>query len=335
MSDIEFRNVSVRFGAGRHAMTAVDRVSLRVDSGTVVGLVGESGSGKSTLAKAGVGLVPPSIGAVYVDGKPVATPGRGRRRRSSVQLVFQDPYSSLDPRMTVGASIAEAIPKGKRMSGREIRAEVLETLSLVDLDADHADSYPKALSGGQRQRVAIARALAAKPKVLIADEITSALDTSVQASILNLVRELQRELDLTMLYISHNLAVIRYVCDVVAVMYLGRIVEVATADELLSDPQHPYTKALVGAIPRMGAGPDSATADEAVMAALAQDPPDPRDPPSGCRFHPRCPVGPLSDPSRTICIESDPSMEAVTRVHQSACHFSPVKIEGTRRKIPE
>jgi len=243
-----------------------------------------------------------------------------------VQLVFQDPNSSLDPRMTVGDTIAEAIPRSLNL-GREARGvEVGRVLDLVHLEGEHAGVYPRHMSGGQRQRVAIARALAAQPNVLIADEITSSLDASVQGSILNLVRELQRDLNLTMLYISHNLGVIRYVCDVIAVMHLGRLVEVATADELLSDPQHPYTRALLDAIPRIGtagSSPGGAGDRAEVVAALAQDPPDPRTPPSGCRFHTRCPVGPLRDPGRTVCVDADPNGGADQRLHRSACHFTP------------
>jgi peptide/nickel transport system ATP-binding protein len=327
VSALEFRDVTVRFGTGHREMTAVDDVRLCVEPGTVVGLVGESGSGKSTLARAGVGLVPCTAGGVYVDDRPVVPGGRGRRHTGPVvQLVFQDPYSSLDPRMTVGDTIAEAIPRRLRLNRRARAAEVARLLGLVRLEPEHASVYPRHMSGGQRQRVAIARALAARPEVLIADEITSALDASVQGSILNLVRELQRDLNLTMLYISHNLGVIRYVCDVIAVMYLGRIVEVATSDELLSDPQHPYTRSLLQAIPRIGTTECESYGlgdrDE-VMAALAHDPPDPRTPPTGCRFHTRCPVGPLHDPARAVCIEVNPNEGADGRLHHSACHFSP------------
>ena len=234
MRELRFDGVSVRFGARRHRVTAVDGVDLTVPAGSVVGLVGESGSGKSTLARAAVGLVPLAAGRVTLDGAPVPT--RGRR---PLQMVFQDPYSSLDPRMTVGATIAEAVPRGTDRT-----AEVARLLELVDLP-DRAGRYPAELSGGQRQRVAIARALAGRPEVLIADEITSALDVSIQGAVLNLVRDLQRTLDLTILFISHDLAVVRYVSDTIAVMYRGRIVEHGPADAVLTEPQDPYTRELL------------------------------------------------------------------------------------------
>lgn len=259
MSELRFDQVSVRFGTGSRAITAVDGVELVVPSGQVVGLVGESGSGKSTLARAAVGLATPSAGQILLDGVPLEH--RAGQRRP-LQMVFQDPYSSLDPRMTVGDTIAEAIPRragaeqrqgevGRGAGvGRDRREEVIRLLELVELDAERAKAYPGALSGGQRQRVAIARALAGQPDVIIADEITSALDVSIQGTVLNLVRSLQRELHLSMLFISHNLAVVRYVSDLIAVMYLGRIVEFGPAQQVLGDPQHDYTKELLAAVPR-------------------------------------------------------------------------------------
>lgn len=258
-ASLEFRKVTVRFGAGRTALTAVDQVDLVVPAGTVVGLVGESGSGKSTLAHAATGLVPVAGGQVLLDGLDV-TNARGRlvRERQRVQLVFQDPYSSLDPRMTVGQSIEEAMGVRQRRSGSGRRnrtaraAEVARLLELVHLDPGLAEALPRRMSGGQRQRIALARVLATEPDVVIADEITSALDVSVQGSVLNLVRELHQELGLTMLFVSHNLAVVRYVCDVVAVMRHGVIVEAGPADRLLSAPEHPYTRELLEAVPRLG-----------------------------------------------------------------------------------
>jgi peptide/nickel transport system ATP-binding protein len=239
MSELRFDEVTVRYG--HH--TAVDGVSLTVPTGAVVGLVGESGSGKSTLARAAVGLAPLHGGRVLLDGEPVMT--RGRRR--PLQMVFQDPYSSLDPRMSIGESIAEAMPRGG--SRTERRAEVERLLELVHLDPARAAALPAELSGGQRQRVALARALAGKPSVVIADEITSALDVSIQGAVLNLVRELQRELGLTILFISHNLAVVRYVASQVAVMRRGRIVEHGPTAQVLADPDHDYTRALLAAVP--------------------------------------------------------------------------------------
>ncbi|ROS44122.1 ABC transporter ATP-binding protein [Amycolatopsis thermoflava] len=236
MSELRFEGVSVRYGSRRRGTTAVDGVDLTVPDGAIVGLVGESGSGKSTLARAAVGLAPVTAGRILVGGRPVRRPG-------PVQMVFQDPYSALDPRMTIGASIAEAIPRGRT----DRRAEVARLLAQVGLAADRAGMRPAQLSGGQRQRVALARALAARPDVIIADEITSALDVSVQGTVLNLVRDLRQRTGLSMLFISHDLAVVRYVSDFIAVMYRGRIVEHGPADRVLTEPEDPYTRELLAA----------------------------------------------------------------------------------------
>jgi len=243
VSELRFDDVTVRYGSARRPFTAVDGVSLTVPDGQVVGLVGESGSGKSTLARAAVGLAPLHGGQILLGGQPV--PRRGRVR--PLQMVFQDPFSSLDPRMTIRESVAEAMPPGT--SRGERRAEVERLLALVHLDPAIGTALPGRLSGGQRQRVAFARALAARPEVVIADEITSALDVSIQGAVLNLVRELQRELGLSMLFISHNLAVVRYVASHVAVMYEGRIVEQGPVAQVLVEPQHDYTRQLLAAVP--------------------------------------------------------------------------------------
>ena len=242
MSELRFEEVSVRYGVGRTAMTAVDRVSLVVPDGGVTGVVGESGSGKSTLARAAVGLVPLHGGRILLDGEPI--PRRGPR---PLQMVFQDPYSSLDPRMPVGASIAEMMPSGMTRRARD--AEAARLLELVHLDPAQAGSRPSRFSGGQRQRIAIARALAGRPRVLIADEITSALDVLIQGAILNLLRELQTELGFSMLFISHNLAVVRYVASQMAVMCDGRVVEQGPTTAVLEEPQDAYTRQLLAAIP--------------------------------------------------------------------------------------
>ncbi|MDQ0779905.1 peptide/nickel transport system ATP-binding protein [Streptomyces aurantiacus] len=239
MSTLVFDKVSVRYGAA----TVLDGVSLTVPDGQVVGLVGESGSGKSTLARAAVGLAPLAGGRILLDGAQL--PRRGRRR--PLQMVFQDPYSSLDPRMTIGESITESIPD--RLTRTVRAAEITRLLELVHLDPACAGNLPGRLSGGQRQRVALARALAGRPEVVIADEITSALDVSVQGAVLNLVRETQRKLGLSMLFISHNLAVVRYVSDHVAVMHQGRIVEQGPVTEVLEHPAHAYTQRLLAAVP--------------------------------------------------------------------------------------
>ena len=328
MSELRFDDVTVRYGHARRGLVAVDRVNLTVPDGEVVGLVGESGSGKSTLARAAVGLIPLAGGSILLDGRPVPRQVRGA---PPLQMVFQDPYSSLDPRMTVGETVAEAIPRsstdGRGRAGR--RSEVGRLLDLVGLDAQQAGEYPAALSGGQRQRVALARALAGRPQVVVADEITSALDVSVQATVLNLVRDLQRSLGLSMLFISHNLAVVRYVASSIAVMYLGRIVEFGPAAQVLGDPQHPYTRELLAAVPQPGSGgapgtggdvAAGAAADPAMAALALAEPPDPHFPPAGCHFHPRCPIGPLVRPERVLCATTQPSTD---HRHRAACHFAP------------
>lgn len=246
MTELRFENVAVRYN--RTAAPVVNAIDLTVPDGEIVGLVGESGSGKSTLARAAVGLAPVTEGRILLGGEPLAA----RRGERPLQMVFQDPYASLNPRMSIGASIAEILPRG--LTRQERRAEIARLLELVHFDPDRARSYPSDLSGGQRQRVALARALAGRPEVLVADEITSALDVSIQGAVLNLVRELQRELGLSMLFISHNLAVVRYVASRVAVMYRGRIVEEGPTDHVLEEPQHEYTRRLLAAVP--GASPD-------------------------------------------------------------------------------
>ncbi len=256
---LSFEGATVRYGRGHRAFTAADAVDLAVPAGTIVGLVGESGCGKSTLARAALGLVPLASGRVLLDGTPLPTRVTDPRRRA-LQMVFQDPYSSLDPRMTIGESIAEAMPRGRDAAHR--RAEVTRLLEMVQLAPGRSRQYPSQLSGGQRQRVALARTLAARPRVIIADEITSALDVSVQGTVLNLLRDLHQQLDLSVLFISHNLAVVRYVSDIIAVMYRGRIVEYGPADAVLDDPRHSYTRQLLSAAPRPDRRIDALDADE-------------------------------------------------------------------------
>lgn len=242
MSALTFDGVGVRYGTGAQARTVINSVSLEVPAGTIVGLVGESGCGKSTLGKTAVGLVTPFRGRVCIDGEDVR--GLPRRKRP-VHMVFQDPYASLDPRMTIEATICEAMP---RSITRAIRSkEARRLLEMVHLDPRFLAALPGEMSGGQRQRIALARALAAQPKVIVADEITSALDVSVQAAILNLVRELREELGLAILFVSHDLAVVRYVCDEVAVMSEGEIVEHGPVLDVIEHPQHPYTRTLLAA----------------------------------------------------------------------------------------
>jgi peptide/nickel transport system ATP-binding protein len=309
--------VTVRFGRGRSLLTAVDAVDLEVAEAGILGVVGESGSGKSTLARALVGLVPVAEGEVYLDGArlPRTRDGRVVDRARRIQMIFQDPFASLNPRMTVGQAIGEAVTV-RRGAGRGSRAaEVARYLELVHLDSETASRVPSRLSGGQRQRVAIARALAARPQVLIADEITSSLDVSVQSAVLNLMNELRRELGISMIFVSHNLATVRYVSDAIAVTYLGRVVEAGPTDALVSDPQHPYTRALLYAVPSLGG--------EIPADLEIGDPPDPHNPPPGCHFHPRCPIGPRARPERHVCVERDPREGAEHRVRRTFCHFAP------------
>jgi peptide/nickel transport system ATP-binding protein len=312
VAELRFEDVTVRYGSRRRGLIAVNEVNLTVPDGTVVGLVGESGSGKSTLARAAVGLTPLTYGRILLDDRPVPRTSGVRR---PLQMVFQDPYSSLDPRMTVGATVAEAVPRSASSADR--RREVTRLLDLVGLEPERARELPGQLSGGQRQRVAIARALAGRPQVIIADEITSALDVSIQGTVLNLMRDLQRQLGLSMLFISHNLAVVRYVASSIAVMYLGRIVEFGSTAQVLEDPQHPYTRDLLAAVPDV----DHAQAperDPALHAVADAEPADPHHPPTGCAFHPRCPIGPIVHPDRDICRTAEPD---TNHRHLAACHF--------------
>jgi peptide/nickel transport system ATP-binding protein len=267
-------------------LKAVDGVSFEIKRGETFALVGESGSGKSTVARMVVGLLPPTSGDVIIDGVSMSDPGQAGARkllRKRIQMIFQDPYASLNPRLRVDAIIAEPIRAFDLIQGeRDIRGRVGELLTLVGLHPDDGQKYPHQFSGGQRQRIAIARALASEAEFIVCDEPTSALDVSVQAQILNLMRELQDKFGLTYLFISHNLAVVRHMADRIGVMYLGRIVEIAEGRELFRAPRMPYTRMLLGAVP------DLAMSGRARIAVSGEIP-NPIDPPSGCTFHPRCP----------------------------------------------
>ena len=273
---IEIRDVVRRFGP----VTAVDGVNLTVAEGSVMGIVGESGCGKSTLARLILGLLPPDSGSITVAGQRLDALDR-RARARLIQPIFQDPYASLNPRQRIRDIVALPL---RAQGERDIGDRVLAILGRVGLAPDMADRYPHQLSGGQRQRVAIARALVLRPRIIVCDEPTSALDVSVQAQILNLLAELRRDFGLTLVFISHNLAVVEHIATDVAVMYLGRIVERATVDQIFAHPLHPYTKALLASVltPEPGLGiPNSGLGDSY---------PDPANIPPGCRFHPRCPV---------------------------------------------
>jgi len=308
-------NVGSAFGARirkeNFVLRAVDGIDLEIERGEALAVVGESGSGKSTLARALTGITPVAAGEMIFDGRKLAARRRGRDRRR-IQMVFQDPYSSLNPRLTVGSMLSELLKVHKVVPRSEVESFSRELLNLVGLSEEALPAYPRQFSGGQRQRVAIARALALRPDLLIADEPVSALDVSVQATILNLLRDLRSELGLTLMLISHNLAVVRHLCNRVAVMYLGRIVELAPTEELFSNPQHPYTQALLAAIPTLEPGPFHKA------PAITGDPPSPLSIPSGCRFRTRCPL------AEQICHDQDPELRAgaASAAHRAACHFA-------------
>ena len=319
MGILEVNRLQVRYGSGATSLLAVDQASLTVPSSGTLGLVGESGSGKSTVARALMGVIPAASGSVLLDGEDYSKHSRRAsiEYRRFVQMVFQDPFASLNPRMTVGAMIVEAL--GMRPELRRDRTarrrEAVRMLDLVGFPARALEKYPHQFSGGQRQRLAIARALSVRPKVLICDEITSALDVSVQAAVLGLLQDLQREFSLSYLFISHDLGVVRAISDRVAVMYLGQIVEEASSESLFAAPTHPYTSALIASLP--------ALEGDRTPAPLTGDVPDPRNPPTGCRFRTRCPVGPVYRPDRIKCTNLDPQQDSAQRVHSAACHFTP------------
>ncbi|MCU1679944.1 MAG: transporter ATP-binding protein [Amycolatopsis sp.] len=311
------RNFVVRrdmLGRPREFVHAVDDVSFEVDAGTTLGIVGESGSGKSTLGRLALRLIEADDGRISFAGRDLRAlpPGELRSLRSDMTMIFQDPYSALDPRWTVGRSVAEPLRVTGSANPAEQRAAVVEMLGLVGLDADVVDRLPGAFSGGQRQRLVIARALITRPRLVFCDEPVSALDVSTRAQVLGLLRDLQRDLALAYLFVSHDLGIVEAVSDRIAVMYLGSIVEVGPAGAVAHQYRHPYTASLVSASP--AADPVAQRARRRVL--LAGEPPSPVDPPSGCAFHPRCPL------AQPICAVEKPALKTGHDGHAVACHVT-------------
>lgn len=300
------------FRRGQGFVKAVDGISFQLIKGETLGIVGESGCGKSTTGRSILQLIEPTSGSVAFKGKEVTTLSRAELRhlRSEMQIVFQDPYASLNPRMTVGSILLEALETHQIGANTKERKErVGELLTTVGLSANHAARYPHEFSGGQRQRIGIARAIAVNPSLIIADEPVSALDVSVQAQILNLFQDLQKDLGLTYIFIAHDLSVVKHISDRIGVMYLGRMVELADKKELFRDPLHPYTQALMSAVPV----PDPDVKKERII--LTGDVPSPSDPPQGCTFHPRCRF------AMDVCKQISPSQIEVKPGHFVNCHL--------------
>ncbi len=307
------KHFPVRDGVLRvRLLRAVDGVNLHVRAGETVGLVGESGCGKSTLARVLVGLVAPTAGEVRFQGESLtrATKPRWRQLRRDLQMVFQDPYGSLNPRMTAGDIVMRALVVHRLGAPAERRGRVAEVFRAVGLRPELASRYPHEFSGGQRQRIAIARAVATHPRLVVLDEPTSALDVSVQAKILNLLKDLQADLGLTYVFVSHNMGVIREMADRVAVMYLGKIVEVAPKEELFTGPLHPYTRALLSAVPSL------TPKQKRSRPMIEGDPPSPLHLPPGCRFNPRCPW------AQDLCRQQEPELRIAGAGRAVACHFA-------------
>ncbi|MGB6521464.1 MAG: dipeptide ABC transporter ATP-binding protein [Candidatus Cybelea sp.] len=302
---------------------AVDGVSFRIEEGETLGLVGESGSGKTTIGRLLLRLLPATKGEIIFENRDVLAMNRNeiRRLRRSIQIIFQDPFASLNPRMSIGEIIAEPVRIHRIATGKAVEERVQELLSLVGLQPYHANRYPHEFSGGQRQRVGVARALAVDPRFIVCDEPVSALDVSIQAQIINLLEDLQKKLKLTYLFIAHDLSVVRHISTRVAVMYVGKIVELADRDALYEQPMHPYTQALLSAIPI----PDPVLEKRRKRIVLTGDIPSPVSPPPGCRFHTRCPV------AFERCKIEEPPLREYAPGHFAACHW----VEEHGGKAPE
>ncbi len=293
---------------------AVDGVSFTIKSGECLGMVGESGCGKTTVGRTILRLIEPTAGSVVFDGQDIATADSKtlKAMRRNMQIIFQDPYSSLDPRVPIGESISEGLLIHGMKDSRERNAIVVDMLRKVGMEEYHSRRYPHEFSGGQRQRIGIARALALRPKFIVCGEPVSALDVSIQSQVLNILRDLQHEFGLTYLFIAHNLSVVEHISDRVAVMYLGKMVELTDREELFRDPRHPYTQALMSAIPI----PDPKVRAKRTRIVLKGDVPSPVNPPSGCRFHTRCPI------AQDVCSKQDPEFRELKPGHWAACHFA-------------
>ncbi len=323
MSLVEIRNLKKYFPVGgdffgrhRAEVKAVDGVNLSVDEGETLGLVGESGCGKSTLGRTILRLIEPTEGEVSFEGRNLFKLSQRELRdmRKQMQIIFQDPYASLNPRMRVGEIVGEGLEIHRLVPRRKKRDRVMELLKQVGLREEHYDRYPHEFSGGQRQRIGIARALAVNPRFIVADEPVSSLDVSIQAQIINLLQELQEKMHLAYFFISHDLRVVEHISHRVAIMYLGKIVEIARSETIYQDAKHPYTRALLSAVPM----PDPSRKKERMI--LQGDVPSPIQPPPGCSFHPRCPF------RQPLCDQTEPPLDFNSNNHGVACHvFGPIK----------